>query len=168
MNQDTNSRSKTDEPTLDHMSGSIVDAILSASEEISTRETWAPRGRGVFPVLAPRLISLMINGVRRLDPNGPPAMTVRQNVIRIMAYMDPDLRIAMLLDLSARKPEVVDDLFSGKVDGNFEIYRYNLFSTLGIFARHGLVREVFTQERLGTVRDAMSKVSDARRKGGSR
>jgi hypothetical protein len=166
----TRSRTTTEDegPATDHMTGSVVASIVSASEEIAARETWSPRGRGVFPVLAPRLVALVTHASRSLDPDGLAARTVRQNALRLMAYMDADLRIAMLLDLAARRQAVIDDLFCGPVDEAFEIYRYNLFSSLGIFARHGLVREVFTEDRLGQVRGAMTRMAARRREGGGK
>lgn len=135
----------------------VVDSIVTASQEISERETWVPRNHGLIPALVPRLVSLMVSSSRRLNPEGNPARLVRQNILRVLAYLEADIRITLLLDLARRAPGVVDDLFAGDIEPAYEPYRYNLFTTLGVFARHGLIREVFTPSRIATVRDAMTK-----------
>lgn len=143
----------------------VVDSILTASQEIGERETWVPKNHGLIPALVPRLITLMVSASRRLDPEGAPARLVRQNTLRVMAYLEADIRITLLLDLARRAPGVVDDLFAGDIDDAYEPYRYNLFTTLGVFARHGLIREVFTPSRIATVREAMTKSGQGRGSG---
>lgn len=140
----------------------VVDSILTASQEIAERETWVPRNHGLIPALVPRLVSLMISSSRRLDPEGRSARLVRQNILRVLAYLEADIRITLLLDLARRAPGVIDDLFAGDIEEAYEPYRYNLFTTLGVFARHGLIREVFTPSRIATVRDAMTRSGQAR------
>lgn len=140
----------------------VVDSILTASQEISENETWVPRNHGLIPTLVPRLISLMVSSSRRLNPQGNPARLVRQNTLRVLAYLEADIRITLLLDLARRAPAVVDDLFAGDIDAAYEPYRYNLFTTLGVFARHGLIREVFTPVRIATVQDAMVRSGQVR------
>ncbi|MCE6959693.1 hypothetical protein LAZ40_11750 [Cereibacter sphaeroides] len=150
-------------PAAGQLPETVIDSIMTASSELSARETWVPRNHGFIPVLVPRLIALMVGASRRLDPDGLAARMVRQNALRVLAYLEADVRLTLLLDLARRAPAVIDDLFAGPIDDPYEPYRYNIFASLGIFARHGLIREIFTPERIASVRQAMIRTEKGAR-----
>lgn len=139
----------------------VVTALISASDEISQRETWAAPRRGGAAAAVPRIISIVMAAQGMIRPGSSVRTYVRQNSLRVLAYLPADLRLGALIDMASRNPEALDDIFSGKISQEFEVYRYNVISTLGVFARHGLVEEVFTRENIEAVGQS---VQDVRRK----
>lgn len=135
-------------------------ALVTASEEISEAETWVPPFTDRSMSTIPRLMAVIFAASRLLSPAGRPRHMLRAKSVRILAYLPADLRLSAVISIARRDPDALDDLFTGPVPDSHEIYRYNLLSSLGIFARHGLVEEVFTQER---VRDVGKVVDDVRK-----
>lgn len=140
----------------------IANALVTASDEVSGRERWVPRRRSEVIGTIPRLMAVVMAARRRFDPDSRSGRLIRQSSLRVLAYVPADLRLTCLLDLSLRNPLALDDLMSGEVSREYEIYRYNILSTLGVFARHGLIEEVFTRERVDTVGKAVDRVRRAR------
>ena len=143
------------------LSETVVSALISASEELSTRETWATTRRSGASAMVPRVMSIIMSAQHMLRRDNPVRIYVRQNVLKILAYLPADLRLGALIDMAGRNPDALDDIFTGKVSEEFEIYKYNVISSLGVFARHGLVEEVFTQSR---IKDVSNSVRDSHRK----
>ncbi len=137
------------------LSETVVSALISASDEISAKETWAASRRSGASALVPRIMGLIIIAPRMLRRDHSVRIYIRQNVLKVLAYLPADLRLGSLIDMAGRNPEALDDIFSGHIAEDYEIYRYNVISSLGIFARHGLVEEVFTAERIKTVGDSV-------------
>lgn len=129
----------------------IAKALISASEEISGSEKWVPRRRSEVILAIPRLMSIIVGARRSFDPASRSGRIIRESSLRVMAYFPADLRLTCLLDLAVRNPLALDDLMVGEVGPNYQVYRYNILSSLGVFARHGLIEEVFTKDRVAAV-----------------
>lgn len=140
----------------------IVDAILSAARETETRETWLPENRGVFLRVMPRLVGVAHRATRTLPEDAAARKMIRQNTLRILAYTRPDLRLATLMDLALRDPETLRDLMCFRIDGEYEPYRYNIITSLGIFSRHGLLKAVTTPDRIERVSGAFMRARSMR------
>ncbi|MBW3243609.1 hypothetical protein KUV57_13125 [Epibacterium sp. DP7N7-1] len=136
----------------------VVTALISASDEIAQRETWAAPRRGGAAAAVPRIISIIMAAQGMLRPSSSVRAYVRQNSLRVLAYLPADLRLGALIDMASRNPEALDDLFSGKISKEFDVYRYNVISTLSVFARHGLIEEVFTRENIEAVGQSVQSV----------
>jgi hypothetical protein len=143
------------------LSETVVAALISASEELSTRETWVASRRSGASAMVPRVMSVIMSSQKMLRRNNPVRIYVRQNVLKILAYLPSDLRLGALIDMAGRNPDALDDIFTGEVSEDYEIYKFNVISSLGVFARHGLVEEVFTQSRINEVGQS---VRDSHRK----
>lgn len=133
----------------------VVTALISASDEVGQHETWTAPRRGGATAVVPRIISIISASRNTIGSDSKMGLFVRQNTLRILAYLPADLRLSALIDLASRNPEALDDIICGKINPSFESYRYNIISSLGVFARHGLVEEVFTQERVERVSGIM-------------
>lgn len=133
------------------ISETIAIALMTASEEISGSEQWVPRRRSEIVSAIPRLMTIVMAARRKFSAESRSARMIRQSSLRVLAYLPADLRLNCLMDLAVRNPLALDDLLTGPIAPNYEVYRYNIFSSLGIFARHGLVEEVFTKERVDVV-----------------
>ena len=143
----------------------IANALATASEEISEGERWVPRRRSDMIVSIPRLMAIIMASRTRIEPGSTSSKIIRQTCLKLIAYLPADLRLVSMMELSLRNPMALDDLMTGTVGPQYEVYRYNLLTSLGIFARHGLVEEVFTKDRVARV----SRVVDrARRNTGSK
>lgn len=136
----------------------VVTALISASDEISERETWVASRRSGAAAAVPRIISIVMAAQGMLRRDSSVRGYVRQNTLRVMAYLPADLRLGALVHLASSNPEALDDIFSGPISKDFEIYRFNVISTLGCFARHGLVEEVFSRENIEEVGRAVQTV----------
>jgi hypothetical protein len=138
----------------------IIDALHTSAEEMAEVETWIPPSRGITLHIA-RLASILYRA-----NHGRAAVSqrrlVREQTLRMLAYAHPDLRLNFLIDLSDRDPRALNDLMLGDVDPSFSAYRFNIFASLGIFARHSLFNEVMSERRLRKVRSAMSRVAAQR------
>lgn len=129
----------------------VVTALISASDELTQRETWAAPRRGGAAAAVPRMISVIMSAQRMIRRGSSARTFVRQHSLRVMAYLPADMRLSALIEMASRNPEALDDIFSGQISPEFEVYRYNVISSLGVFARHGLVEEVFTRDRIEAV-----------------
>lgn len=145
----------------DALPETVVTALISASEEISERETWVAPRRGGAAAIVPRLISIVMAAQGMIRPTSSLRSYVRQHSLRVLAYLPADMRLGALIDMASRNPEALDDIFAGQISEEFEVYRFNVISTLGVFARHGLIEEVFTRENIEAVGRS---VQDVRRK----
>ncbi|MFG6083437.1 hypothetical protein ACEUZ9_004697 [Paracoccus litorisediminis] len=141
----------------------IAKALISASEEISGTEVWVPRRRSEVMSAIPRLMAIVMASRKRFDPTSRSGRIIRESSLRVMAYFPADLRLTCLLDLAVRNPLALDDLMSGEIGPTYQVYRYNILSSLGVFARHGLVEEVFTRERVTDVGRIVDRARRARK-----
>lgn len=140
--------------TLDDLSLEVLDSLQSAADEVKRRETWLPPGRGVLMHVIPRLIRLAHATAANLPEKTFVRKTIRQNTLRALAYASPDTRLATLFDLALTAKDTLSDLLIGPIDPEYEPYRYNIITTIGIFARHGLIRTVSDPARVRRVEAA--------------
>ena len=131
------------------MPDTIVRALTSASREVATTETWVPRRSGAMSGIVSRLVAVLHGGL--LGRTGPRTQPIREQSLRLLAYMPAELRLAAIMNVVRTRPESIDDMLCGKIRPEYMIYRYNILSSLGVFARHGLVEEVFTRDRMQAV-----------------
>lgn len=129
----------------------VASALVTASQEISASEKWVPARRGALGSTVPRLMSVIFAINAMVGPDRPARRKIRETSLRLLAYLPADLRFGAILEVAVRDPDVLDDLLSGSISSDHEVYRYNIFLALGVFARHGLVEEVFSMDRLDRV-----------------
>lgn len=133
----------------DVMPETISRALSSASREVASTETWVPVRTGAMSGIISRLVASLHGGL--LGRNGPLTQPIREQSLRLLAYMPVELRLAAVMNVVRTRPESIDDILSGPIRPEYMIYRYNILSSLGVFARHGLVEEVFTRDRMQAV-----------------
>lgn len=131
---------------------SVSRALVSTSEWLRTQEPWVVRG-AVQP-LSTRVQDIAI---RAFDAsNGELPKKVRRDIIQILAYLPPDVRMGFLLSMARENGHVLDDIISGKYDVRTEPSRYNIYATVGSFARRALLSDVFSEERLQRVEEILN------------
>lgn len=141
---------------------SVCSALVSSAEELSQSESWVPRRRGPVIAIIPRLMgSIARFGLARAHGDAAAYRRACGTALRAMAYFPADLRLAMLLEISIASPDTLDDLITIDLPAEYAPARYNLLHSLGVFARHGLIEEVFTQERV----DQISMLVEEARRG---
>lgn len=141
------------------MPDTILRALTSASREVSGRETWVPQRNGAMSEIVSRMVAAMHGGL--LSRNGPLTQPIREQSIRLFAYLPVELRLAAIMNVVRSNPQAIDDMLGGRVRPEFEIYRYNILASLGVFARHGLVEEVFTRDRIRSVGNVLGRRKSA-------
>lgn len=128
---------------------SVCSALVSSAEELAQSEKWVPRRRGPVISIIPRLMGAVARfGLARAQGDAAAYQRACGTALRAMAYFPADLRLAMLLQISISSPDTLDDLITLDLPAEYAPARYNLLHSLGVFARHGLIEEVFTQERV--------------------
>lgn len=139
---------------------SVSRALVSTSEWLKDKEPWVVRG-AVQP-LSTRLQEISI---RAFDASrtGEFPKRARREIIQIAAYLPPNVRMGFLLSLARSRGEVLNEIIGGRYDARSEPWRYNIYATIGSFARRALLSDVFTDERLERVEGILNN-----RKGGSR
>ncbi|MCW3782567.1 hypothetical protein OM960_13325 [Defluviimonas sp. CAU 1641] len=143
----------------------VVSALIGASDEIAASETWVAPRRGGVSGAVPRIMSVIMASNAMLRRDTAARSFVRSSCLRVLAYLPADLRLSALIDLANRNPEALDDIFSGSIPEEYEIFRFNILASLGVFARHGLIEEVFTRDRIEAVGKAVGDVKKKRTSG---
>lgn len=139
---------------------SVCAALVSSSEELSQSERWVPRRRGPVLAIVPRFMSALTRISLSRRKSDPVAYAQACGTsLKCLAYFPADLRLAIILDLSLSAPETLEDLLGLEIPHEYAPARYNVLHSLGVFARHGLIEEVFTQERVAEI---SKLVGDAR------
>jgi hypothetical protein len=132
---------------------SVSRAIVSTSEWLKGREPWVVRG-AVQP-LATRLQMIAVRAYEASEGTEFPKRA-RRDIIQIIAYLPPDVRMGFLLSMARDHGEVLDEIIAGKYDARSEPSRYNLYATIGSFARRALLSDVFSEERLERVEEILN------------
>lgn len=169
MTQEPVSSQSSDAPSAPApvLAPTLRTALVTASEEISEAEAWVPPFTEKSVSTIPRLMAVIFAASQILKPSGKARRLLRAKSVMILAYLPADLRLSAIISIARRDSDALDDLFTGPIPSSHEIYRYNLLSSLGVFARHGLVEEVFTQDRIrevGGVVDGVRKNSKHQRR----
>ena len=157
--------------TKTHLQGSappalpetVIAALIGASDELSEVESWTASRRSGANGAMRRIMSVIVSSQNMIPAHTRVRGGIRQQVLRILAYLPADLRLSCLIDLATRDPDALDDLFAGRIAPEYERFRFNIICSLGAFARHGLVEEVFTNERIQAVGEIMRKQAAARK-----
>lgn len=136
----------------------VANAIMSTVSHLRRKEAWVPPTRSAVMLGMPRLIGIALNSASLLDPESAAAQSVRQGVLRILAYLSADIRVVALIRIATENPRALDDILVGRIDSDHRPYRYNIMTSLGIFARHGLMNEVMTEERVDRVSNSLERV----------
>lgn len=131
---------------------SVSRALVSTSEWLRVQEPWVVRG-AVQP-LSTRLQIIAIRAFEASSNDFP--KKARRDIIQILAYLPPDVRMGFLLSMARENGEVLDEIVSGKYDARTEPSRYNIYATLGSFARRALLSDVFSDERLTRVEEILN------------
>lgn len=155
MNSDPHNEMETDR-LQDPLPRPIMRALSSAAREVSASEVWVSGQQSAMAGILARLVAMMHGGA--IGRAGPLAQPIREQSLRLLAYLPAELRFAALLNVVRTRPDAIDDMLSGHVRQEYVVYRYNILSSLGVFARHGLVEEVFTRERMQAVGPIIGRV----------
>lgn len=132
----------------------IEEAILAAARLLETQEPWALRDSSLRA--GHRLLSLLF-AIIEARPSADLPHGVKRETLNVLPYLSADVRLGILCRLAADAPDLVDSLMSGQPDARMEPARYNVFHTLGSFARMALLSDIFTEERLDRIRDVITK-----------
>jgi hypothetical protein len=124
---------------------SVSRALVSTSEWLKGRETWVVKG-AVQP-LSLRLQQISVRAFEASMDNDFPKRA-RRDIIQIVAYLPPDVRMGFLLAMARSNGEVLDEIVAGKYDNRSEPSRYNIYATIGSFARRALLADVFSEDRI--------------------
>jgi hypothetical protein len=136
----------------------VANAIMTTAGYLRRKEAWVPPVRGAVMLGMPRLIGIAVASVSDLDPESASAQAVRQGILRILAYLSADIRVMVLIRIASQDPKALDDVLTGKIDQDHRAYRYNVMTSLGVFARHGLINEVMTSDRVERVTNSLERV----------
>jgi hypothetical protein len=137
---------------------SVSRALVSTSEWLKNQETWVVRG-AVQP-LSTRLQEIAIRAYEASEGKEFPKRA-RRDIINIVAYLPPDVRMGFLLSMARDHGEVLDEIVAGKYDSRSEPSRYNIYATIGSFARRALLSDVFTEDRLERVEGIMNQKDES-------
>ncbi|MFX4300048.1 hypothetical protein [Pseudosulfitobacter pseudonitzschiae] len=110
--------------------------------------------RGAVQPLSTRVQDIAIRAFEASSGDIP--KKVRRDIIQILAYLPPDVRMGFLLSMARENGDVLDDIISAKYDVRTEPSRYNLYATVGSFARRALLSDVFSDERLQRVEEILN------------
>lgn len=132
----------------------ISRALVSTSEWLKSQETWVAKG-AVEP-LSNRLQELAVIGYEKSEGDEFPKRA-RRDIIQIISYLPPDVRMSLLLTMARDHGEALNAIIAGKYDARTEPSRYNIYATIGSFARRALLGDVFKEERLERVEGILNK-----------
>ena len=96
---------------------SVSRALVSTSEWLKGRETWVVKG-AVQP-LSLRLQQISVRAFEASMDNDFPKRA-RRDIIQIVAYLPPDVRMGFLLAMARSNGEVLDEIVAGKYDNRSE------------------------------------------------
>jgi len=139
---------------MSNFSPNVSRALVSTSEWLKSQEPWVVRG-AVQP-LSTRLQQIAIKAYEASSGEDFPKRA-RRDIIQIVAYLPPDVRMGFLLSMARDHGEVLDEIIAGKYDARSEPSRYNIYATIGSFARRAILSDVFTEERLERVEGILNK-----------
>lgn len=140
----------------------VINAIVTTAGHLKEREPWIPDQKFGASWGVPRLIAIAAAASTRLSGRPSVHRMTRQSLLKAFAYVGAGPRVAALIDLAHRSPEALDDLLVGPIDARFSVYRYNIMTSLGIFARHGLINEVLTIDRMNAVSQSLDSIRQRR------
>lgn len=132
----------------------VTKALVSTTEWLKGREPWVVRG-AVQP-LSGRLQSIAVKIAEKHAGQEFPKRAKR-DIIQIIAYLPPEVRIGFLLSMARDHGEILDEILSGKYDMRTEPSRYNIYTTLGSFARRALLADIFSEDRLERVESIINR-----------
>lgn len=135
----------------------VVDALMSAARESNAIETWLPKRQGVLLRIIPRMLRILDAALSSLPEKVIERKMIRQNALHILSYARADIRLMTIFDLGLNSPEALYDLLSGEIDPEYVPHRYNLVTSLALFARHGLVSSITNPERVVRADKALKK-----------
>lgn len=140
----------------------VTRAIIQASEWLKSQEYWVVRGQvadlGDRLQSATSLAHQIGSGTR--TGQIPPGM--RRDLLFILAYLPADIRIGFLISMSERDPDALEALLKAPYDAKAEPALHNIVSTIGGLARHGLLSDIFTRERMDLVERIVRDVGRVR------
>ena len=139
--------------SMTDLSPSVSRAISMTSEWLKQREPWVIRNAA--DSLLTRIRDIGIRAYNT-SPEGEFPKQARRDLIRITAYLPPDMRINLLRSMAHECGPVLDEIFAGKYDGRSEPARYNIFATLGSIARNQILTDIFNDDRLQRVEEILN------------
>lgn len=140
---------------------SLLRALADASYDIGDRENWVSQSSPHRMSTKSYLMGFLLSYVNPQIYSRPIRNRVRALGLRILAFMPAEDRLGTLIILSQKDERVIQDLFSGEIPEHYEPYRHNIITSIAIFARYGLMREVFTHARIHDVETAIRRVQKA-------
>ena len=135
---------------MTNFSPSVSRALVSTTEWLETQEHWVVHGAS--QPLSARLRDIAVRA-HDASHGGEFPRYARRDIIQIIAYLPPNVRMGFLLSMAGRHGEVLDEIMGGKHDVRSEPSRYNIYATIGSFARRALLTDIFTDERMERVEE---------------
>jgi hypothetical protein len=133
------------------MPESVKIALTQTSKWLGEYEHWVVPSAGA--TLASRLREIT---VQTHQENEQFPKRIQRDIIHILGYMPVDNRLGFLLSMAEHDGEALDALLaSDSFDRRLEPFRYNLFATLGVYARRALLAEIFSDERMKRAEEIM-------------
>lgn len=137
----------------------VTRAIIQASEWLKSQEHWVVRGQ--VADLGDRLqaatsLAYQIGSGTRI---GQMPRKMRRDLLFVLAYLPADIRIGFLVSMADQDPEALEALLSAPYDRDAEPVLHNIVSTIGGLARHGILSDIFTQERMDRVEQVVRDAS---------
>lgn len=144
------------------MPETISRAAVALFIDLARKETWVATQRPIAARIAARAsIGLCRIPLIRSAQN---RIRARSAALNLICGLPADIRIATMIDICEKNPDAIEDILYGTVPPGNEAMRYNLWTTLGSFARQALLHEAATPERIRHVGDVMDRQSDKKRR----
>lgn len=133
------------------MADSVKRALTQTSKWLDEYEHWVVPTAG--PSLASRLQEITS---KAYEKNGAIPTRAQRDIITILSYTPVNERLGFLLSMAQRDGAALDALLSpDKFDRRLEPFRFNIYATMGGYARRLLLNEIFSDERIERVQAIM-------------
>lgn len=129
----------------------VTQAIIQTAEWLRAQEDWVLRGQ--VADIGDRLqnITGLAHELGKEAQGGGIDKRVRSEILHILSYLPADIRIGYLISMSEQDPDALESLLGTDYDARREPAFYNVVQTIGALARHGILSDIFTRERMDRV-----------------
>lgn len=122
----------------------VSTAIVNTAEWLGAQEDWVVRGQ--TQPLGDRLQAVLERAF--VDGGGKLGATTRRDILLVLSYLPAKTRLGFLFAMAERQPDALEALLADAYDRRLEPVYYNILATIGSFARHALLADIFSSERL--------------------
>lgn len=135
----------------------IVDAMITSGNDLQVRETWISPVTTAAMLSVPRVVGAILTSAEMIGGSPDNMVAARRICLRILAYMPANLRIPVIMRVARINPEAIDNLLLGRLNEEDEVLRFNFMNSIGVFARHSLISEVMSIERMDRVLNSIEE-----------